>query len=162
MPEPVFLAGQHFLLGEHRTCPEPRVRGEVPALLLGWRADVRRSAYGDDEPPMSSQLADLGRQALAQGANRAAETFFKQSLELDPENQDAATDGLERGQARRQGGAGGDARPAEAKPGDEAKPAGRGPAQAAPATDTPPPPPPGDDKATLEQTQAAENITRQN
>ena len=45
------------------------------------------------EPPMTNQLTDLGRQALSQGANRTAESFFKKALELDPAN-DAATDGL--------------------------------------------------------------------
>ena len=62
-------------------------------LLLGGALLSGACAFGADEPPMSNQLADLGRQALAQGANRTAETFFKKSLELDPANA-AATDGL--------------------------------------------------------------------
>ncbi len=58
-----------------------------------WRAFVWRTRLGADDPPMSIQLVDLGQQALSQGANRAAETFFKQALELDPASK-AATDGL--------------------------------------------------------------------
>ncbi len=48
------------------------------------------SAFGADEPPLSNQLTDLGRQALAQGASAMAETFFKKALELDPGNTQAA------------------------------------------------------------------------
>ena len=55
-------------------------------LLLGGALLSGARAFGADEPPMSNQLSDLGRQALAQGANRTAETFFKKSLELDPAN----------------------------------------------------------------------------
>ena len=33
-------------------------------------------ALGDDSPPLASQLNDLGRQALAQGATAMAQTFF--------------------------------------------------------------------------------------
>ena len=68
-------------------------------LLLGGALLSGARAFGADEPPMSNQLADLGRQALAQGANRTAETFFKKALELDPANA-AAADGL-RSRARR-------------------------------------------------------------
>ena len=120
-------------------------------LLLFGALMCGAPAYGDDEPSMSSQLADLGRQALAQARNRAAESFFKQSLELDPKNQDASTGLADLKRADKvvlvamQD-------PAEAKPGDEAKPAqDEAQPKPAPATDTPPPPPPGDNKATLEQ-----------
>ena len=46
-------------------------------------------ALGDDGPPLASQLNDLGRQALAQGANAMAQTFFQKALSLDPGNADA-------------------------------------------------------------------------
>ena len=47
-------------------------------------------ARGDDGPPLASQLNDLGRQALAQGATAMAQTFFQKALALDPGNADAA------------------------------------------------------------------------
>jgi hypothetical protein len=46
-------------------------------------------ALGDDGPPLASQLNDLGRQALAQGATAMAQTFFQEVLALDPGNADA-------------------------------------------------------------------------
>src|SRR5208337_918876 len=46
-------------------------------------------ALGDDGPPLASQLNDLGRQALAQGATAMAQTFFQKALTLDPGNADA-------------------------------------------------------------------------
>ena len=46
-------------------------------------------AHGDDGPPLASQLNDLGRQALAQGATAMAQTFFQKALALDPGNADA-------------------------------------------------------------------------
>ncbi|HMF36469.1 MAG TPA: hypothetical protein VKF17_07505, partial [Isosphaeraceae bacterium] len=46
-------------------------------------------ALGDDGPPLVSQLNDLGRQALAQGATAMAQTFFQKALALDPGNADA-------------------------------------------------------------------------
>ncbi len=47
-----------------------------------------------DDPPISQQLADLGRQALAQGSATAARTFFQRALKLDPNNKVASL-GLE-------------------------------------------------------------------
>ena len=49
-------------------------------LFLGSVLCFAGSAHGGDEPPLSDQLSDLGRQALAQGAQSAAENFFKQAL----------------------------------------------------------------------------------
>src|SRR5271166_3503498 len=46
-------------------------------------------ALGDDSPPLASQLNDLGRQALAQGASGMAQTFFQKALQLDPGNAEA-------------------------------------------------------------------------
>ena len=43
-------------------------------------------AFGDDGPPLATQLNDLGRQALAQGASAMAQTFFQKALQLDPGN----------------------------------------------------------------------------
>ena len=53
------------------------------------------SALAADDPPLSTQLTELGRQALAQGAAPAAETFFQKALLLDPNNKLAAQ-GLEK------------------------------------------------------------------
>ena len=46
-------------------------------------------ARGDDGPPLATQLNDLGRQALAQGASSVARTFFQKALQLDPGNAEA-------------------------------------------------------------------------
>ena len=46
-------------------------------------------AFGEEAPPLASQLNDLGRQALAQGAAAMAQTFFQKALALDPGNADA-------------------------------------------------------------------------
>ncbi|HZW33699.1 MAG TPA: hypothetical protein VFF52_23460, partial [Isosphaeraceae bacterium] len=59
-------------------------------LILGGAVLSGASALGGDEPPLSKQLTDLGRQALAQGAAPTAQTFFQKALQLDPTNQDAA------------------------------------------------------------------------
>src|SRR3954471_22416963 len=48
-----------------------------------------------EPPPLSQQLSDLGRQALARGAKAQAQTFFRKALELDPAN-NAARQGLDR------------------------------------------------------------------
>ncbi len=63
----------------------------VPAftsLVLGGTL-----ALADAPPPLSQQLTDLGRQALAQGQKADAAGFFRKALELDPGNQ-AARAGL--------------------------------------------------------------------
>src|SRR5271166_6648096 len=57
-------------------------------------------ARGDDGPPLASQLSELGRQALAQGANSMARTFFQKALQLDPGNAQAQR-GLEQAKAAR-------------------------------------------------------------
>ena len=62
-------------------------------LMLGGVLLSGVSAFGADEPPLSNQLTDLGRQALAQGSNKAAKNFFEKALTLDPSNP-AATRGL--------------------------------------------------------------------
>jgi hypothetical protein len=119
------------------------------ALLSGARAS------GAEDPPLSNQLADLGRQALAQGARDAAETFFKKALQLDPANA-AAERGLRAVERRSRGVV----RVAfqDAKEGQPpAAAAGAAPARA----ETPPPTPPPDTKATIEQSEAAENIARE-
>src|SRR5271166_5479366 len=57
-------------------------------------------ARGDDSPPLASQLNDLGRQALAQGASTMAQTFYQKALQLDPQNAEAAK-GLKASKAAR-------------------------------------------------------------
>jgi hypothetical protein len=113
------------------------------ALLCGARA------AGADEPSLSNQLADLGRQALLQGAKETAAGFFKKALELDPTSA-AAARGL-RATERRGTGV---VRIAMQEPKAEQ------PAAAAPA-ETPPVPPPPDARATLEQSTAADTVARQ-
>ena len=49
-------------------------------LMLGGVLLSGVSAFGADEPPISDQLTDLGRQALAQGASATAKTFFTKAL----------------------------------------------------------------------------------
>src|SRR5436305_9185604 len=71
-------------------------------LMLGGVLLSGGSVRGADEPPLSKQLAELGRQALAQGAAPTAQTFFQKALLLDPTDQ-AAARGLE--QAKRAGSA---------------------------------------------------------
>ncbi len=53
-------------------------------LLLGV------STFGAEDPSLSKQLTDLGRQALAQGAVPTARTFFQKAVQLEPTNQAAA------------------------------------------------------------------------
>ena len=115
--------------------------------MLGGVLLSGASRFGADEPPLSVQLLDLGKQALSQGASRAAEKFFLKSLELDPANQ-SAKDGLDEIKRSDRVVQVAMQEPKEEKP-------------AEPAAETPPPPAPGDVKATLEQTKAAENIQRQ-
>src|SRR5262245_29653067 len=47
-------------------------------------------ARGEDGPPLATQLNELGRQALAQGASAMAQTFYQKALQLDPSNAEAA------------------------------------------------------------------------
>src|SRR4051812_50169900 len=47
-------------------------------------------AWGAEPPPLSQQLADLGRQALAGGEPVQAQTYFRKALELDPNNVEAS------------------------------------------------------------------------
>src|SRR3954451_11479127 len=47
-------------------------------------------AWGAEPPPLSKQLADLGRQALAGGETVQAQTYFRKALELDPTNAEAS------------------------------------------------------------------------
>jgi hypothetical protein len=121
----------------------------------------------DDGPPLSEQMADLGRQALAQGATETAQTFFKKALELDPSSAAAkrGMQDIERSQSKVVKVAFQDpAPPAAGQPG--APPAagqpGAPPAAPAPAPATPPPAPAAQPpQATIEQAERAENIARQ-
>jgi tetratricopeptide (TPR) repeat protein len=54
----------------------------LAALLLGGAASA-------DDPPLSEQLAGLGRQALAQGEHEQAATFLARAVQLDPNNTEA-------------------------------------------------------------------------
>ena len=69
-------------------------KGAGPAALGGLLLSgvlVR----GAEPPPLSQQLSELGRQALARGETAQAQTFFRKALELDPTNA-AARQGLSR------------------------------------------------------------------
>src|SRR6516165_5183773 len=128
-------------------------------LILGGILLSGGLALGADEPPLSKQLTDLGRQALAQGAAPTAQTFFQKALQLDPTNQDAAR-GLAESKKR---GRDSVVRVALQEPGEaQAPPAG---AMAPPAPPAPAPPdqpaPAADTRATLEQHEAAEHLVRQ-
>jgi len=50
-------------------------------LMLGGVLLSGVSAFGADEPPLSNQLTELGRQALAQGSSKAAKNFFRESAD---------------------------------------------------------------------------------
>ena len=112
-------------------------------LALAWPSARAESP----EPSLPLQLVDLGRQALAQGAAPTARTFFQKALQLDPTNK-AAARGLE--ESKRAAGA--IVRVALQEPADAQAPA-------APPLDQPATLP--DTGATLEQTEAAESLTRQ-
>ena len=47
-------------------------------------------ARAAEPPPLSRQLSELGRQALAQGQTAQARTFFRKALQLDPNNAEAS------------------------------------------------------------------------
>ncbi len=61
----------------------------VGPLVLGGLLLSGVVARGADPPPLSQQLADLGRQALAQGETVHARTFFQKAVQLDPNNAEA-------------------------------------------------------------------------
>ncbi|HEX3448124.1 MAG TPA: hypothetical protein VHS97_07700, partial [Isosphaeraceae bacterium] len=130
-------------------------------LMLGGVLLSGVSAFGADEPPLSNQLTELGRQALAQGSSKAAKNFFEKALTLDPSNP-AATRGLKDAESAERGvikvAFQDEPKPDQPPAGQDAKP-DQPPAGAAPAT--PPPPAPATDRATIEQSEAAENIARQ-
>ncbi len=79
-------------------------------LMLGGALLSGASAFGADEPTLSDQLSDLGRQALAQGNGANAKSFFKTALELDPTNKKASR-GLAESERRRSDRARGHAGP---------------------------------------------------
>jgi tetratricopeptide (TPR) repeat protein len=112
-------------------------------LALAWPSARAESPT----PSLPWQLVDLGRQALAQGAAPTAQTFFKKALQLDPTNK-AAARGLE--ESKRAAGA--IIRVALQGPADAQAPAASPLNQPATLPDT---------RATLEQSEAAENLTRQ-
>jgi tetratricopeptide (TPR) repeat protein len=125
-------------------------------LMLGGALLSGASAFGADEPTLSDQLSDLGRQALAQGNGANAKSFFKTALELDPANKKAV-----RGLADVERADGQLVRVAmQDPPAQEAKPAAPAPEATPPPAANPPAAQP-DNKATLEQTEAAENVARQ-
>ncbi len=118
-------------------------------LILGGVLLSGVETLAADDPPLSDQLADLGRQALAQGATETAQTFFQKALLLDPKSAVA-----QRGMREIERSRSGVVRVAfqDAKPGAAGQPV------------TPPPPPavqPPQPKATIEQAETAENIARQ-
>src|SRR5262245_10751418 len=129
-------------------------------LLLGGAVLSGGFALGAEEPPLSKQLTDLGRQALAQGAAPTAQTFFQKALQLDPANQDAAR-GLAESKRR---GKDSVVRVALQEPADaQAPPAGATapPAPAPAPPDQPAPASPAEPRSTIEQTESAEHLARQ-
>jgi tetratricopeptide (TPR) repeat protein len=135
-------------------------------LSLGSLLLAGVSAFADDDPPLSQQLTDLGRQALAQGAATTAETFFQRAIKLDPNNKLAAQ-GLEQSKQRQNAvvrvgmqDPGGAQTPPPAPPAPGVADPGQVPATTAPAADQPLPGVP-ETRATIAQTQAAELLARQ-
>jgi tetratricopeptide (TPR) repeat protein len=117
-------------------------------LILGGALLSGVSAIGAEDPSLSKQLADLGRQALAQGAAPTARTFFQKALLLDPNNR-AAARGLEQ------------TRPAGDTVIRVAMQDPAAPAPAQPGANPPPANAPADTQATLEQDEAREVLSRQ-
>ena len=118
-------------------------------LILGGALLSGVQTLAADDPPLSDQLADLGRQALAQGATETAQTFFKKALLLDPKSA-VAQRGMREIERSRPAWSGSRSR----------TPSRRAAGQPA----TPPQPPaaqPPQPKATIEQSETAENIARQ-
>jgi tetratricopeptide (TPR) repeat protein len=101
------------------------------------------STSGAEDLSLSKQLTELGRQARAQGSVPTARTFYQKALQLDPTNQVAARALAELKPA-------GESVVRVAMQDPPARPADQ------PAAGTP-----ADTQATLEQTQAAENLARQ-
>ncbi len=122
-------------------------------LMLGGLMLPGGSAFAGDDPPLSKQLTDLGRQALDQGAAPTAETFFQRALLLDPNNKTAAQ-GLEQSKQAR----GKVVQVAMQQPGTP--PAAPVPPEPGVSPDAPLPGP-ADSRATIDQTLAAENLARQ-
>jgi tetratricopeptide (TPR) repeat protein len=132
-------------------------------LTLGGMLLSGVVARGEDGPPLATQLNDLGRQALAQGASAMAQTFFQKALQLDPGNP-VATRGLRDSKAAQE----------QVKrvafqdpaPGQPPAPATPPPAEpaAAPAPEPgaqPPAATPPAARAPLEESEQADNIARQ-
>src|SRR5512135_3316841 len=65
-----------------------RWKGAGP-LALGGLLLSGVVARGAEPPPLSQQIAELGRQALAQGETAHARTFFQRAVQLDPNNAEA-------------------------------------------------------------------------
>jgi hypothetical protein len=65
-----------------------RWKGAGP-LALGGLLMSGVVARGAEPPPLSQQIAELGRQALAQGETAHARTFFQKAVQLDPNNAEA-------------------------------------------------------------------------
>ncbi len=117
-------------------------------LILGGVLLPGASTFGADDSTVAKQLIELGRQALVQGSVPTARTFYQKALKLDPTNQ-AAAKGLEDIKRTE------DSVVRVALQQDPATP------PAAPAADQPAAATPADVQATLEQTQASENLARQ-
>ena len=94
---------------------------------------------GAEPPPVSQQLADLGRQALAQGETGHARTFFQKAVLLDPNNAEARRALSRLGGVRRVALQDAAPEPPAEKPADAPAPA---PALTAPAIEAPVPPEP--------------------
>src|SRR5262249_39060407 len=121
-------------------------------------------ARGDDAgPPLSRQLTDLGRQALAQGHPAEARAFFQKALDLDPQNADARR-ALDQPAVRRvalQDPAPPPA-PAPAAPAPPAEPPPAAPRPAAPPPAAPAPAAtPAEARANLEEAARLEHVHRQ-
>ena len=61
----------------------------VGPLALGGLILAGGISRADDNPAVSKQLTELGKQALAQGNAAQARTFFLKALELDPKDPEA-------------------------------------------------------------------------
>ena len=124
-------------------------------LTLGGVLLSGVAVRGQEDPPLATQLSDLGRQALAQGAAGMARSFFQRALQLDPGNTEAKR-GLEESKAaqdRLLRIALQEPETAPAEPAVEPRPL--------PSGEPTPPVPPPPARATLEESEREETIARQ-
>ena len=83
------LTTEVLFRGVHVMYRHLTLRKAFGSLTLGTALLVASPAFAEGDPPLSAQLNDLGRQALAQGRSHEAKTFFQKALQLNPADVEA-------------------------------------------------------------------------